>query len=57
VTRPFFRFLRDYILKRGFADGMPGMIIALSDAYYVFLKYAKLWELGHTKETNGRGSE
>jgi glycosyltransferase involved in cell wall biosynthesis len=57
VTRPFFRFLRDYILKRGFADGIPGLIIALSDAYYVFLKYAKLWELGHSAETNGRGSE
>jgi glycosyltransferase involved in cell wall biosynthesis len=45
ITRPLFRFFRDYVLKRGFADGVPGLIIAVSTMYYVFLKYAKLWEL------------
>ncbi|RLA76952.1 MAG: glycosyltransferase family 2 protein, partial [Deltaproteobacteria bacterium] len=45
VLHPPFRFLRNYFLKRGFMDGMPGLIAAVSSAYYVFLKYAKLWEL------------
>lgn len=45
ITHPMFRFLRDYLLKRGFADGIPGLVIATSDMYYVFCKYAKLWEL------------
>jgi glycosyltransferase involved in cell wall biosynthesis len=41
---PPFRFFKDYILKLGFLDGIPGLIIAVSTAYYTFIKYAKLWE-------------
>ena len=43
--RPPLRFIKEYLFKRGFMDGMPGFIIALSTVYYVFVKYAKLWEL------------
>ena len=39
------RFFRMYILRRGFRDGMRGMIAALLGAFYVFLKYAKVWEM------------
>jgi glycosyltransferase involved in cell wall biosynthesis len=45
ITRPFYRFFRDYILKRGFLDGIPGIIIVASTMYYVFMKHAKLWEI------------
>ena len=45
ILRPPLRFLRDYVLKRGFLDGIPGLVIAISSMYYVFTKYAKLWEL------------
>ncbi len=45
IGRPLFRFFRDYIAKRGFLDGIPGLIIVASTMYYVFMKYAKLWEL------------
>jgi glycosyltransferase involved in cell wall biosynthesis len=44
LLNPIFRFLRDYILKLGFLDGIPGLVIAVSTAYYAFIKYAKLWE-------------
>ena len=37
-------FLRNYLLRRGFRDGGPGLIVSLMNAYYVFLKFAKLWE-------------
>lgn len=37
-------FIRSYILKQGFRDGVPGLIIAVFAAYSVFLKYAKVWE-------------
>ncbi|MBX3279265.1 MAG: glycosyltransferase family 2 protein [Acidobacteria bacterium] len=37
-------FFRTYVLKQGFRDGVPGLIISLSTAYSVFLKYAKVWE-------------
>jgi len=45
LLRPPFRFLRDYFLKQGFRDGWPGLIIAVNTSFYVFTKYAKLWEL------------
>ncbi len=44
LTRPILRFLRGYLLKQGFRDGLPGLIVAVSNAYGVFTKYAKLWE-------------
>jgi glycosyltransferase involved in cell wall biosynthesis len=37
-------FLRNYILRGGFKEGAPGLIISILNAYYVFLKCAKLWE-------------
>jgi glycosyltransferase involved in cell wall biosynthesis len=45
LTRPIYRFFRDYIFKRGFLDGIPGLIIIASTMYYVFMKQAKLWEM------------
>lgn len=45
LFRPGFRFFKAYILRGGFLDGMPGLIIAMLSAYGVFAKYAKLWEL------------
>ena len=45
LARPIYRFFRDYIFKRGFLDGIPGLIIVASTMYYVFMKHARLWEL------------
>jgi glycosyltransferase involved in cell wall biosynthesis len=45
VLRPPARFLRAYLLRGGFRDGVPGLVIAAATAFHVFLKYAKLWEL------------
>ena len=45
VWRPPARFLRSYVLKRGFLDGVVGFIVAVTIGYSVFLKYAKLREL------------
>ncbi|MBA4418034.1 MAG: glycosyltransferase family 2 protein [Syntrophus sp. (in: bacteria)] len=53
VSRPLYRVLRDYIFKRGFLDGIPGMIIMASTMYYVFMKYAKLWEMEKKNGRNG----
>ena len=44
VTRPPLRFLKMYVLKAGFRDGVRGFIVAWMGAVYVFMKYAKLWE-------------
>jgi glycosyltransferase involved in cell wall biosynthesis len=42
---PPLAFLRNYLLKGGIRDGVPGFIISAMNAYYVFLKFAKLAEL------------
>ena len=44
VLRPLWRAFRGYVLKRGFLDGVPGLVVACANGLYVFLKYAKLWE-------------
>jgi glycosyltransferase involved in cell wall biosynthesis len=38
-------FLRNYVLRGGFRDGVPGLIVSAMNARYVGLKLAKLWEL------------
>ncbi|RIL12314.1 MAG: glycosyltransferase family 2 protein [Proteobacteria bacterium] len=50
LARPIARFIKFYLIKRGFLEGFAGLIVALLEAYYVLLKYGKLWELKH----NGR---
>jgi glycosyltransferase involved in cell wall biosynthesis len=40
-------FLRNYVLRRGFADGAAGFLVSILNSYYVLLKFAKLWELQH----------
>lgn len=47
---PIWRFIRQYVLQRGFLDGIPGLIVCSLSMYYVFLKYAKLWTLRHGLE-------
>ena len=45
IVNPALAFLRNYILRRGLLDGMPGLLISMMNSYGVFLKFAKLWEL------------
>ena len=42
-------FLRSFILKGGFRDGLAGMTIAKFAAHHDFLKHSLLWELQQTK--------
>lgn len=50
---PFVSFIREYFLKKGFLDGIRGLIIAVSATYYSFLKYIYLWELEQKKDEKG----
>jgi glycosyltransferase involved in cell wall biosynthesis len=45
LIHPPAAFLRNYILRRGFLDGTAGLTLSAVNAYSVFLKFAKLWEL------------
>jgi len=51
LLRPLWRFVRYYVLRLGFTEGMPGLFVAQSAAFYVFAKYAKLWEAASTPQS------
>jgi hypothetical protein len=48
IFRPLYKFIKVYIIKMGFLDGMPGLVLAVSNAFYIFVKYVKLWEREHS---------
>jgi glycosyltransferase involved in cell wall biosynthesis len=48
------KFLECYLWKIGFLDGIPGFIIAINSAWYVFLKHAKAWELRASSLDNSK---
>ena len=45
ITHPLVAFLKMYVQRAGFLDGMPGLILSGLYAYYTFIKYAKFWEV------------
>ena len=56
AIHPPLAFFRNYVLKGGFLDGAPGLIVSRMNAYYVFLKFAKLWELSRVPGSTVQGS-
>lgn len=54
AAHPPLAFLRNYLVKGGVRDGVPGLVISAMNAYYVFLKFAKLWEL--QRQSAGAGA-
>jgi hypothetical protein len=47
AVHPPLAFLRNYVLRAGFRDGVPGLVVSALNSYYVLLKLAKLWALQH----------
>lgn len=50
IFKPWFRFVKFYFFKKGYKEGFPAIVVGITEAFYVFLKYAKLWELQSYKE-------
>jgi glycosyltransferase involved in cell wall biosynthesis len=50
LLRPPAAFVRNFILRRGFRDGAAGLTLSIVNAWSVFLKFAKLWELDRAGE-------
>jgi glycosyltransferase involved in cell wall biosynthesis len=55
LFRPLLTFVKMYLFKRGFLDGLAGLILAISSSFHVFSKYVKLWHLREI--TAGEGIE
>jgi len=47
-------FARNYVLRAGFMDGAAGLIVSTLNSYYVFLKFAKLWQLNRAANLQPR---
>lgn len=45
LVRGIFKFLKMYIIKAGFLDGLYGLVLAIISSFGVSLKYFKLWKL------------
>jgi glycosyltransferase involved in cell wall biosynthesis len=43
--KPFLLFLKLFFLRQGFRDGFEGFLFCVFSGWYVFVKYAKYWEL------------
>jgi hypothetical protein len=44
LVQPGWRLLRSYVLTGGLFDGLPGVLVASTDAFYAFLRCAAVWE-------------
>jgi hypothetical protein len=56
LLRPAWRFVSMYFLRGGFLDGWRGLVLALLYAHYVFLRAAKVRELGDPRHRAGKGT-
>ncbi|HLD24461.1 MAG TPA: glycosyltransferase family 2 protein [Patescibacteria group bacterium] len=45
MAYPTAKFFQNYLIRKGFLDGMPGLIVALMMSFHSFLTRAKLWQL------------
>lgn len=50
ALRPLWRFVRFYLLERGFLDGWRGFVLACLAAHYVRLRWLKLWLLARESD-------
>ncbi len=61
MVNPLLRVLKFYVVKRGYREGQAGLIVAVAEGYYTFMKYAKLWEHEfnerRTKQAAVKGNE
>ncbi len=45
AVRPLFSFVKMYLVKLGFLDGLEGFVLCVFSSLYVFVKYVKLREM------------
>lgn len=50
LWRTMDRFIRNFVAKKGYRDGVVGLMVALNGAFYQVLSYAKYWELKRADE-------
>ena len=51
IIRPFWAFLKMYLLQGGFLDGKMGWVLSVNHYFYTMMKYVKLY---HLYKSNGK---
>lgn len=51
ILRSCLKFLKMYLLQRGFLDGRHGFLLSFNSAWGVYLKYLLLWEMNQSKSS------
>lgn len=51
--RPQFSFIREYILRGGFLDGIHGLMVAFFNMITSMLTYMKIWEIQNSNKKTG----
>lgn len=51
--RPLYTFVKMFLLKRGFLDGIPGFIASVLSGFHTFTKYRRLYELAEKRDKKG----
>ena len=54
TLRPVAKFIKMYVLRQGFRDGLHGAVLSGLGAFSVFMKYARLWYLWHVADGKPR---
>ena len=52
ILNPLGRFAKFYFVKKGYLEGLTGLIVAFFESFYVLLKYLKLWEITQRDKFN-----
>lgn len=53
IIRPPLSFIREYIFRKGFLDGVHGLMVALFNSITNMLTFMKIWELQNNKSKSG----
>ncbi len=53
VIKPYVAFLKHYIVRQGFRDGLEGFLVSILSSSAVMVKYAKLREIQRMKRKTG----
>ncbi|MCC6933853.1 MAG: glycosyltransferase family 2 protein [Deltaproteobacteria bacterium] len=57
LLSPFIRAFKFYVTKKGYREGMAGLIVAILEGYYTFIKYAQVWECELNSKQQGKHGE
>jgi glycosyltransferase involved in cell wall biosynthesis len=55
VVEPAWRFVRSWVVKQGWREGFPGFFVAATDAFYTFVRFARVWAAQRQRRTPRNG--